>query len=157
MVHRQREQAPGKLSGAIVALCFALQPFAYPVHFALMHHSHATPDGIAENHGGHAHSSSTHHHDHHHHKHHHEHAHHSGTEPNHDGDPGHPDDDHAEFLPDLAITPAPVVFIALALLPTPIKLIEPGSLFKAATPCESPPPRPPPRLVASPRAPPFVA
>ena len=155
MAYRQLKQVPGRFLGVFVCLCFALQPLAYPLHLALVDHApdgcHEAADGChkpVKNSALHSHAPSGEHHDH---------DHLAGRSSPVDDHPDHPVEDHIQFLLDIATSPAPVLIVALALLPTPLKLFEPAASSKTVAPCDTPPPRPIPRLVASPRAPPISA
>ena len=137
-----------RLLGIFVCLCFALQPLGFPLHLALVDHASDASHELVKNSAAHSHSHSGHHHDH-------DQA--SGQNQSDGNRPTHPVEDHIQFLPDIATSPAPALFVALALLPTPLKLFEPPTFSKAVTPCDVPTPRPLTRVFASPRAPPVVA
>lgn len=143
-----RKRVSRRLLGVFVCLCFALQPFGFPLHLALVAHASDASHELVKNATAHSHSHSGYHHDH-------DQA--AGRNKS-DGDhPTHPVEDHIQFLPDIATSTPPALFVALALFSTPLKLFEPPTFSKVAVPCDLPPPRPLTRLVASPRAPPVAA
>ena len=143
-----RKRVSRRLLGVFVCLCFALQPFGFPLHLALVAHASDASHELVKNAAAHSHSHSGYHHDH-------DQA--AGRNKSDGGHPTHPVEDHIQFLPDIATSTPPALFVALALFPTPLKLFEPPTFSKAVVHCDIPPPRPLTRLVASPRAPPVAA
>ena len=152
MAQKQPKTVSRRLLGVFVCLCFALQPFGFPLHLAIVEHEPGLPHEFVQGPVAHSHA-----HPHSHSGHQHHHAHDSERSQPDGTHPPHPVEDHAQFLPDLATSPAPVLLVVLALLPTPLKLLDPPTFSRAVAPCDTPPPRPLPKLVASPRAPPSVA
>lgn len=161
----QKSRAWRQLLGAFVCLCVALQPLVVPLHLALEDHAppHASHQVVqAEAGHSHSHSGRDHHHD--------DRGHFQNHLQNHDEDrspegdkshgdhPTHPVEDHVRDLPDPATSAAPAILVAVVLLPAILTLWEPSTLCKALAPNYARvPPRPPPKGIASPRAPPVVA
>ena len=169
MNDRWRHPAMRRIVGAVVGICFALQPLALPLHLVLEDHgpsgrTHAASAAVAGVAGdGHSHSQAVgkpvvHHH--HHHHHHHDYPHvddiKGGERSNAAG--GHPPHHHVAERGDPIISPSTFVLVALALLPA---LSEPHLVPHGA---QRPtgqealvPSRPPPKAVNSARAPPSIA
>lgn len=148
VAQEQSGQRLKRLLGVFVCLCFALQPLCFPLHLALVDHTPDPSHEVVKGSAGHSHPNSLHHH---------HHVLYSGGNRSEGQHPTHPVEDHAKFLPALVASPGPVALVALGLLPASLNIIEPVIFSRAVAPHDAPPPRPLPKLVSSPRAPPVVA